>query len=47
MRERDLALTHTLINPQINRAVSAAKQADPFLAARVREFLRSSVEASY
>ncbi|MXW20774.1 MAG: 4-hydroxyphenylacetate 3-monooxygenase, oxygenase component [Gammaproteobacteria bacterium] len=37
MRERDLALTHTLINPQINRAVSAAKQADPFLAARVKE----------
>ena len=37
MRERDLALTHTLINPQINRAVSAARQADPFLAARVKE----------
>ena len=37
MREHDLALTHTLINPQINRAVSAAKQADPFLAARVKE----------
>jgi len=37
MRESDLALTHTLINPQINRAVSAAKQADPFLAASVKK----------
>ena len=37
LRENDLSLTHTLINPQINRSVSAAKQADPFLAARVRE----------
>ncbi len=35
VRENDLALTHTLINPQINRAVSAAKQKDPFLTARV------------
>ena len=37
LREEDLSLTHTLINPQSNRAVSAAKQADPFLAARVKE----------
>lgn len=37
LQENDLSLTHTLINPQINRSVSAAKQADPFLAARVRE----------
>jgi len=37
LREKDLSLTHTLINPQSNRAVSAAKQADPFLAARVKE----------
>jgi len=37
VRENDLALTHTLINPQINRSVSLAKQADPFLAARVKE----------
>lgn len=37
LREEDLSLTHTLINPQINRAVSAAKQSDPFLAARVKE----------
>jgi 4-hydroxyphenylacetate 3-monooxygenase len=37
MRENDLCLTHTLINPQGNRSVGAAKQADPFLAARVKE----------
>lgn len=37
IRENDLALTHTLINPQINRAVSAARQKDPFLAARIKE----------
>ena len=37
LRENDLSLTHTLINPQINRAVSQAKQKDPFLAARVKE----------
>ena len=34
-RERDLCLTHTLINPQANRTVGPAGQADPFLAARV------------
>ncbi|MEM7343464.1 MAG: 4-hydroxyphenylacetate 3-monooxygenase, oxygenase component [Chloroflexota bacterium] len=37
LREEDLSLTHTLINPQINRAVSMAKQKDPFLAARIKE----------
>ena len=37
MVENDLSLTHTLINPQINRAVGAAHQKDPFLAARVKE----------
>ena len=37
LRENDLCLTHTLIPPQANRAVSMAKQADPFLAARVKE----------
>lgn len=37
LRENDLSLTHTLIPPQANRAASAAKQADPFLAARVKE----------
>jgi 4-hydroxyphenylacetate 3-monooxygenase len=37
LRENDLCLTHTLIPPQANRAVSAAKQSDPFLAARIKE----------
>jgi 4-hydroxyphenylacetate 3-monooxygenase len=37
LRENDLCLTHTLIPPQANRAVSLAQQADPFLAARVKE----------
>ncbi|HTV50239.1 MAG TPA: 4-hydroxyphenylacetate 3-monooxygenase, oxygenase component [Steroidobacteraceae bacterium] len=37
LREQDLCLTHTLIPPQANRAVSVAQQADPFLAARVKE----------
>lgn len=37
VREHDLCLTHTLILPQANRSVSAAQQADPFLAARVLE----------
>lgn len=37
LRENDLCLTHTLIPPQANRAASAAKQADPFLAARIKE----------
>jgi 4-hydroxyphenylacetate 3-monooxygenase len=37
LRENDLCLTHTLIAPQANRAVGTAKQADPFLAARVKE----------
>ncbi|MBI3840939.1 MAG: 4-hydroxyphenylacetate 3-monooxygenase, oxygenase component [Thaumarchaeota archaeon] len=37
VRENDLLLTHTLINPQTNRAVGPSKQADPFTAARVLE----------
>jgi 4-hydroxyphenylacetate 3-monooxygenase len=37
LREHDLSLTHTLITPQANRAVGTARQADPFLAARVKE----------
>jgi 4-hydroxyphenylacetate 3-monooxygenase len=37
LRENDLCLTHTLIPPQANRAASLAKQADPFLAARIKE----------
>ena len=36
-RDRDVCLTHTLINPQANRAVGPAEQADPFLPARVAE----------
>jgi 4-hydroxyphenylacetate 3-monooxygenase len=35
VRERDLCLTHTLINPQANRSVGPSKQADPHLAAGV------------
>lgn len=37
VREHDLSLTHTLITPQANRSVNTAKQADPYLAARVKE----------
>jgi 4-hydroxyphenylacetate 3-monooxygenase len=37
LRELDLCLTHTLITPQANRARSLAEQADPYLAARVKE----------
>jgi 4-hydroxyphenylacetate 3-monooxygenase len=37
LRENDLTLTHTLINPQANRAVGPSQQADPFLAARIKE----------
>jgi 4-hydroxyphenylacetate 3-monooxygenase len=35
VRERDLCLTHTLINPQANRAAGPAGQTDPYLAAGV------------
>ena len=37
VREHDLCMTHTLITPQANRSVGTARQADPFLAARVKE----------
>jgi 4-hydroxyphenylacetate 3-monooxygenase len=37
VRENDLILTHTLINPQANRSVGPSKQADPFTTARVVE----------
>jgi len=37
LRENDLCMTHTLITPQANRSVGTASQADPFLAARVKE----------
>ncbi|MBX6340993.1 MAG: 4-hydroxyphenylacetate 3-monooxygenase, oxygenase component [Thermomicrobiaceae bacterium] len=35
VRENDLCLTHTLITPQVNRAVGPSKQADPYIVARV------------
>jgi len=35
VREGDLCLTHTLVNPQANRSVGPAAQADPHLAASV------------
>ncbi len=35
VREHDLCLTHTLINPQANRSVGPSKQADPHLAAGI------------
>jgi len=35
VREKDLCLTHTLINPQANRAVGPSKQKDPYLTARI------------
>jgi len=37
IRENDLLLTHTLINPQVNRAAPPSKQSDPFIAARIVE----------
>jgi 4-hydroxyphenylacetate 3-monooxygenase len=37
LREADLCLTHSLIPPQANRSVGPSRQADPFLAARVKE----------
>jgi 4-hydroxyphenylacetate 3-monooxygenase len=35
VRDHDLSLTHTLINPQVNRSLSVGQQADPTVAARV------------
>jgi len=37
VREHDLCLTHTLINPQANRSVGPSQQANPYLAARIAE----------
>ena len=37
VRENDLCLTHTLINPQSNRAVGPSQQSDPYIAARILE----------
>lgn len=36
-RENDISLTHTLIQPQVNRAVNAAQLPDPYIAARIVE----------
>ncbi|KKB34236.1 4-hydroxyphenylacetate 3-monooxygenase, oxygenase component [Bacillus thermotolerans] len=36
-RENDLSLTHTLIQPQVNRGVNSAKLPDPYIAARIKE----------
>lgn len=35
LREHDLCLTHTLISPQVNRAVGPAQQADATIVARI------------
>jgi 4-hydroxyphenylacetate 3-monooxygenase len=43
VRENDLCLTHTLINPQANRSVGPSGQADPFLAARIVEENRRGI----
>jgi 4-hydroxyphenylacetate 3-monooxygenase len=37
VRENDLSITHTLINPQVNRALSPSQQKDPHVAAHVVE----------
>jgi 4-hydroxyphenylacetate 3-monooxygenase len=37
LREADLCLTHSLITPQANRSVGPSRQADPFLAARIKQ----------
>lgn len=37
IREQDLCLTHSVINPQANRSKSPGEQADPFLAAGIAE----------
>jgi 4-hydroxyphenylacetate 3-monooxygenase len=37
MRENDLCLTHTLIHPQVNRAVPVSQQSDPYIGARIKE----------
>jgi 4-hydroxyphenylacetate 3-monooxygenase len=43
LREADLCLTHSLILPQANRSVGPAQQADPFLAARVKQETDSGI----
>jgi 4-hydroxyphenylacetate 3-monooxygenase len=36
LSQEDLALTHTLIHPQVNRAVPVSQQADPYIGARIK-----------
>jgi 4-hydroxyphenylacetate 3-monooxygenase len=36
-RENDLSLTHTLIQPQVNRSINSAQLPDPYIAARIVE----------
>ena len=36
-REKDLSLTHTLIQPQVNRGVNSAQLPDPYIAARIKD----------
>ncbi len=36
LSENDLALTHTLIHPQVNRSVPVSQQADPYIGARIK-----------
>jgi 4-hydroxyphenylacetate 3-monooxygenase len=43
VREHDLVMTHTLNNPQVNRAVGAGRQADPYLAARIKEETKEGI----
>lgn len=35
IRENDLSLTHTLIQPQVNRALNSSQLPDPYIAARI------------
>lgn len=37
IREHDLSLTHTLIQPQVNRGIQVNELADPYIAARIVE----------
>ncbi|HUI86062.1 MAG TPA: 4-hydroxyphenylacetate 3-monooxygenase, oxygenase component [Nitrososphaerales archaeon] len=43
VRENDLLLTHTLVNPQVNRGVGPANQSDPFIAVRIVEKTQDGV----
>lgn len=42
-RERDLCLTHTLVNPQINRSLNVSELPDPYLALGIVEKKASGV----